>query len=57
MARADGLTRKGDKKYDDQVWAGLVNDPERLAELKADRAPKKAEKKAAAAAETTPATN
>ena len=25
-----GLAKKGDRKYTDQVWAGLIDDPEAL---------------------------
>lgn len=36
---ANGLARKGTAKYDEQVWAGLIDDARRYAELAQARVP------------------
>ncbi|HJR01772.1 MAG TPA: hypothetical protein VKA83_09080 [Methylomirabilota bacterium] len=36
-----GLAREGHAKYDEQVWAGLIDDPARMADLAKARIPAK----------------
>lgn len=39
--KSKGIAFEGSPKYDEQVWAGLVEDPRRYAELQQARVPAK----------------